>query len=154
MADQGADASIALAIGEAMFRGMFMLTGAASLLLGIAIVRQKNLNQIAGGLTGLFGGYYCLAGLFPSKVKLLVGRFHWFPGLSHHDHCSWGSHHHAGKIRIRALWVHYISLNFPKTFEVFGQFRHSRGWSEVRSTLATVLGQNFHNFKQFRHGNL
>ena len=65
LADQGADASIALAIGEAMFRGMFMLTGAASLLLGIAIVRQKNLNQIAGGLTGLFGALLLLGWVIP-----------------------------------------------------------------------------------------
>ena len=65
LADQGADASIALAIGEGIFRGMFILTGAASLLLGIAIVRQKNLKQIAGGLTGLFGALLLLVWVIP-----------------------------------------------------------------------------------------
>ena len=65
MAEQGADASIALAIGEAIFRGMFMLTGAASLLLGIAIVRQKNLNQIAGGFTALFGALLLIGWVLP-----------------------------------------------------------------------------------------
>ena len=69
LADQGADASIALAICEAMFRGLFMLTGAASLLLGIAIVRQKNLNKIAGGLTGLFGALLLLGWVIPIEAE-------------------------------------------------------------------------------------
>ena len=66
--DQGGDAATALAIGEAAFRGMFMFTGAASLLLGIAIFRQKNLNHIVGIITGLFGALLLIGWLLPSVI--------------------------------------------------------------------------------------
>ena len=65
-ADKGGDITTALAIGEAISGNAFLLMGAATLLLGIAIFRQKNLNQIVGGITALFGG--CLLGgwIFPT----------------------------------------------------------------------------------------
>jgi len=66
--DQGGDAATSLAIGEAAFRGMFMFTGAASLLLGIAIFRQKNLNHIVGIITGLFGALLLIGWLLPSVI--------------------------------------------------------------------------------------
>tara|TARA_Y100000588_G_C14125826_1_gene869347 strand:+ start:336 stop:977 length:642 start_codon:yes stop_codon:yes gene_type:complete len=75
LAEQGADASTAIAIAEAIFRGLFMLTGAASLLLGIAIVRQKNLNLIAGGFTALFGALLLIGWILPIENEAfgLVG---------------------------------------------------------------------------------
>ena len=63
--DQGGDAANSLAIGEAAFRGMFMFTGAASLLLGIAIFRQKNLNHIVGIVTGVFGALLLAGWILP-----------------------------------------------------------------------------------------
>ena len=63
--DQGGDITNAWAIGEGAFRSMFMFMGAASLLLGIAIFRQKNLNQIAGGITGLFGALLLVGWIIP-----------------------------------------------------------------------------------------
>ena len=44
--DKGGDVNTAMAIGEAIGGNAFLLMGAAALLLGIAIFRQKNLNQI------------------------------------------------------------------------------------------------------------
>ena len=69
--DQGGDAATSLAIGEAAFRGMFMFTGAASLLLGIAIFRQKNLNHIAGAVTGLFGALLFGGWIIPGSNDVL-----------------------------------------------------------------------------------
>jgi hypothetical protein len=43
-----------------------MLIGASLLLLGIVIVRQKNLNQIVGGLIGLSGALFLVGMLMPS----------------------------------------------------------------------------------------
>ena len=68
-ADQGGDASNALAIGEATFRGMFMFIGATNLLLGIAIFRQKNLNQIAGVITAIFGALLLLGWVLPFESE-------------------------------------------------------------------------------------
>jgi hypothetical protein len=81
-ADQGGDASNALAIGEATFRGMFIFTGAASLLLGIAIFRQKNLNRIVGGITALFGALLLLGWVLPFESEAFgmvgfIGFFGW-----------------------------------------------------------------------------
>ena len=69
--NQGGDATNAVAIGEAIFRGVFMLAGATSLLLGIAIFRQKNLNQIAGGITGLLGALLLLGWIIPGDSEIL-----------------------------------------------------------------------------------
>ena len=64
--DKGGDINTALAIGEAISGNAFLLMGAATLLLGIAIFRQKNLNQIVGGITALFGGCLLAGWIFPS----------------------------------------------------------------------------------------
>jgi hypothetical protein len=64
--DRGGDANTALAIGEAISGNAFLLMGAATLLLGIAIFRQKNLNQIVGGITALFGGCLLAGWIFPT----------------------------------------------------------------------------------------
>ena len=69
--DQGGDAANAIAIGEAMFRGMFTFMAAASLLLGIAIFLQKNLNHIAGGITALFGALLLLGWTLPFESDIL-----------------------------------------------------------------------------------
>ena len=69
--DQGGDAANAIAIGEAMFRGMFTFMAAASLLLGIAIFLQKNLNHIAGGITALFGALLLLGWTLPFESGIL-----------------------------------------------------------------------------------
>jgi len=64
--DRGGDVANAYAISEGMAMSAFMLIGASMLLLGLAIVRQKNLPLIVGVLTGLSGALYLLAGLMPS----------------------------------------------------------------------------------------
>ena len=69
--DQGGDAANAIAIGEAMVRGMFTFMAAASLLLGIAIFLQKNLNHIAGGITALFGALLLLGWTLPFESDIL-----------------------------------------------------------------------------------
>ena len=66
--DQGGDAANAVAISEALGRGMMMFMGAAILLLGIAIFRQKNLNQIVGGIAALFGACMVGGGLASSMI--------------------------------------------------------------------------------------
>ena len=69
-ADQGGDAANAVAISEALGRGMMMFMGAAILLLGIAIFRQKNLNRIAGGITGLFGALLFGGWIIPGSIEV------------------------------------------------------------------------------------
>ena len=69
--EQGGDAANAIAIGEAVFRGMFTFIAAASLLLGIAIFIQKNLNQIAGGITALFGALLLIGWILPFESEIL-----------------------------------------------------------------------------------
>ena len=53
--ERGGDPAVAYAISESIAHSSFSLIGASILLLGIAIVRQKNLNLILGAFTGLFG---------------------------------------------------------------------------------------------------
>ena len=69
--DQGGDAANAVAISEALGRGMMMFMGAAILLLGIAIFRQKNLNHIAGAVTGLFGALLFGGWIIPGSNDVL-----------------------------------------------------------------------------------
>ena len=69
--EQGGDAANAIAIGEAVFRGMFTFIAAASLLLGIAIFIQKNLNQIAGVITALFGALLLVGWILPFESEIL-----------------------------------------------------------------------------------
>ena len=66
-----------------------MLIGASLLLLGIAIVRQKNLNQIVGGLAGLSGALFLTGMIMPSGDPDLaetstieaIGGFLWVIGF-------------------------------------------------------------------------
>ena len=69
--EQGGDAANAIAIGEAIFRGMFTFMAASSLLLGIAIFMQKNLNQIAGGITALMGAFLFFGWVIPIESDVL-----------------------------------------------------------------------------------
>jgi hypothetical protein len=78
--DQGGDATNAIAIGEAMGRSIFMFMGAVILLLGTAIFRQKNLNQIVGGIAALFGACIVVGGL-ASSVSDNIGGLIWFIGF-------------------------------------------------------------------------
>ena len=64
--DKGGDVNTAYAISEGIFSGMFLLIGGTMLLLGIAIIRQKNLHQIVGGITGLSGALLLVGVLMPS----------------------------------------------------------------------------------------
>ena len=68
---QGGDAANAIAIGEAIFRGMFTFMAASSLLLGIAIFLQKNLNQIAGIITAVMGALLLFGWILPFESEAL-----------------------------------------------------------------------------------
>ena len=57
-----------------------MFMGAAILLLGIAIFRQKHLNQIVGGITGLFGACIVVGSPISSDVDDIGGVI-WFIGF-------------------------------------------------------------------------
>jgi len=76
----GSDATNMLATGEAISRSIFMFMGVAILLLGIAIFRQKNLNQIVGGIAALFGACIVVGGL-ASSVSDNIGGLIWFIGF-------------------------------------------------------------------------
>ena len=88
-ADRGGDVANAYAISEGLGQSMFGLLGAAMLLLGIAIVRQKNLNQIVGGLTALSGAFFLFGMLMPSgdpglaetSTAEAIGGISWFIGF-------------------------------------------------------------------------
>ena len=64
--ERGGDAAVAYAISEGIAHSSFSLIGASILLLGIAIVRQKNLNLILGAFTGLFGLLLLIGGVIPA----------------------------------------------------------------------------------------
>ncbi|MEC9367020.1 MAG: DUF4386 family protein [Chloroflexota bacterium] len=64
--ERGGDPAVAYAISESIAHSSFSLIGASILLLGIAIVRQKNLNLILGAFTGLFGLFLLVGGVMPS----------------------------------------------------------------------------------------
>ena len=78
--DKGGDVTNAYAIGDAIIVSMFMFMGAAALLLGIAIFRQKNLNQIVGGITALFGACIVVGGLASAGSENFAGLI-WFIGF-------------------------------------------------------------------------
>ena len=88
-ADRGGDAGTAFAISEGIGNGAFGFIGVTMLLLGIAIFRQKNLNQIVGGITGLFGFLLTLGlilpaadpGLDSSSTIEAIGGMSWFIGF-------------------------------------------------------------------------
>ena len=87
--ERGGDPAVAYAISEAIAHSSFSLIGASILLLGIAIVRQKNLNLILGAFTGLFGLFLLVGGVMPSGDPGLdstttaeaVGGILWFIGF-------------------------------------------------------------------------
>ena len=87
--DRGGDVANAYAISEGLGFSMFGLLGAAMFLLGIAIVRQKNLNQIVGGLTALSGAFFLFGMLMPGGDPSLaetstaeaIGGISWFIGF-------------------------------------------------------------------------
>jgi len=88
-ADRGGDAGTTFAISEGIGNGAFGFIGVTILLLGIAIFRQKNLNQIVGGVTGLFGVLLTLGlilpaadpGLDSSSTIGAIGGMSWFIGF-------------------------------------------------------------------------
>ena len=88
-ADRGGDVANAYAIAEGLGLSMFGLIGASMFLLGIAIVRQKNLNQIVGGLTGLSGALFLISLLMPAgdpgltetSTTEAIGGILWFIGF-------------------------------------------------------------------------
>ena len=87
--DRGGDVANAYAISEGLGQSMFGLIGASMFLLGIAIVRQKNLNQIVGGLTALSGAFFLFGMLMPSgdpglaetSTAEAIGGISWFIGF-------------------------------------------------------------------------
>ena len=60
----GGDVLSAYAISEAIFRGIFVFNGIVMLLLGLAIVKQKNLSPIVGGFFAFFGACVLFGGMF------------------------------------------------------------------------------------------
>ncbi|MBU93454.1 MAG: hypothetical protein CL723_02550 [Chloroflexi bacterium] len=76
---QGGDVVNALAISEAISQSVFFFNGVVILLLGIAIIRQKNLNQIVGGLFILFGACIVVGGIF--SVGDNIGGMIWLTGF-------------------------------------------------------------------------
>ena len=62
----GGDVLSAYAISEAIFRGIFVFNGIVMLLLGLAIVKQKNLSPIVGGFFAFFGAGVLFGGMFSS----------------------------------------------------------------------------------------
>ena len=88
-ADRGGDVANAYAIAEGLGLSMFGLIGASMFLLGIAIVRQKNLNQIVGGLTALSGAFFLFGtvmpggdpGLAETSTAAAIGGISWFIGF-------------------------------------------------------------------------
>ena len=64
--ERGGDPAVVYAISEGIAHSSFSLIGASILLLGIAIVRQKNLNLILGAVTALFGLLLLIGGVIPA----------------------------------------------------------------------------------------
>tara|TARA_Y100001970_G_scaffold193635_1_gene235311 strand:- start:9637 stop:10296 length:660 start_codon:yes stop_codon:yes gene_type:complete len=77
------------AISEAIFNGTFLISGSYLLLIGIAIVKQQTLNQIAGWITALFGICLIIGAVLPSDDPSLettttlaaIGGIIWFIGF-------------------------------------------------------------------------
>ena len=63
---QGGDAINAFTISEAMTRSIFVFDGLVMLFLGLAILIQKNMSQIIGGLFTVFGICVLFGGIFSS----------------------------------------------------------------------------------------
>ena len=76
---QGGDVVNATALSAAISRSIFVFNGVVILFLGLAIVRQKNLNQIVGGLFAFFGTCILLGSMFSAGDNL--GGIIWFIGF-------------------------------------------------------------------------
>ena len=63
---QGGDVVSAHAMSAAIGRSIFMFNGVVMLFLGLAIVKQKNLHQIVGGLFAFIGACGLFGGIFSS----------------------------------------------------------------------------------------
>ena len=70
---------IAYAIGEAIIRSIFVFDGVVMLFLGLAIVRQRNLSPIVGGLFAFFGACVLFGGMFSQGDNWAGGI--WFLGF-------------------------------------------------------------------------
>ena len=85
----GGNSVQAYAIAEAIFNGTFLISGSYLLLIGIAIVKQQTLNQIAGWITALFGTCLIIGAVLPSDDPGLettttlaaIGGIIWFIGF-------------------------------------------------------------------------
>ena len=75
----GGDVLSAYAISQAISRSIFVFDGVVMLLLGLAIVKQKNVSQIVGGLFAFFGTCILLGGMFSAGDNL--GGIIWFIGF-------------------------------------------------------------------------
>ena len=75
----GGDVLSAYAISEAIFRSIFVFDGVVMLLLGLAIVKQKNLSPIVGGFFAFFGACVLFGGIF-SEGDNWAGMI-WFIGF-------------------------------------------------------------------------
>ena len=78
-ATSGGDVVAAFALGEAITRSIFTFDGIVMLLLGLAIIKQKNLSQIVGGLFTFFGACVLLGGMFSAGDNW--GGMLWFVGF-------------------------------------------------------------------------
>ena len=75
----GGDVLSAYAISEAIFSSVFVFDGVVMLLLGLAIVKQKNLSPIVGGFFAFFGACVLFGGMF-SEGDNWAGMI-WFIGF-------------------------------------------------------------------------
>ena len=77
--EQGGDAITAFSISEAILRSIFVLDSLVMLFLGIAILIQKNMSKVVGGLFTLFGICVLFGGIF-SEGDNWAGML-WFIGF-------------------------------------------------------------------------
>ena len=75
----GGDVLSAYAISQAISRSIFVFDGVVMLLLGLAIVKQKNLSPIVGGFFAFFGACVLFGGMF-SEGDNWAGMI-WFIGF-------------------------------------------------------------------------
>ena len=75
----GGDALSVFAISEAISRSIFVFDGIVMVLLGLAIIKQKNLSPIVGGLLVFFGACVLFGGMF-SQGDNWAGMI-WFIGF-------------------------------------------------------------------------
>jgi len=78
-ATSGGDVLGAFALSEAIIRSVFFFDGIVMLFLGLAIVRQRNLSPIVGGLFVFFGACVLFGGMFSEGENWAGGL--WFLGF-------------------------------------------------------------------------